>query len=98
MTRIITYEDGTVIKDAVQWGEIVRISAFKRDIFAYDLICFAIQTAEKCIEVGEDMEGWNALIDALPTFVPGMSGEAEWRDKIVRPPFATNWTILYTRS
>lgn len=88
----------SVIKEAVQWGEVVSVFAFKRDVFAYDLICFVFKTGERFVELREDMEGWDALIDALPAYLSGAPGEADWWNKIVQPPFATNWTTLYTRS
>ena len=97
MTRVITYEDGTVVKDAVNWSEVDSVFGFKLDIFAYDLICIGFRVKERWVEVAEDMEGWETLIDALLNYLPGMPCDTDWWEKIVQPPFATNWTTLYTR-
>jgi hypothetical protein len=98
MTRTITYEDdGSVVKDAFTWSDVVRVSAFKRDVFSYDLICFEFETVGGFVEVGEDMEGWRILIDTLPVNLPGILAEDDWFAKVALPPFATNWTTLFTR-
>jgi hypothetical protein len=98
MTRIVTYEDdGSIIRNTFKWNEVVSVFAFKRDIYSYDLIRFAFETAEGCVEVGEDMEGWRTLIDTLPDYLPGILAERDWFEKVALPPFATNWTTLFTR-
>jgi hypothetical protein len=99
MTRTITYEDdGSSIKVSVPWSDVVSVSAFKRDIYTYDLICIALETAEGCLEVNEDMEGWGAMVDALPEHLPGTPDNTEWWEKVALPPFVTNWTTLFTRA
>jgi hypothetical protein len=82
---------------AVQWDGIDKIVAYKRDIFAFDLICLAIVDKDRSFEVSEDMEGWGELIETLSARLPGMPASSAWWDKVAQPPFATNQTILFSR-
>jgi hypothetical protein len=91
-----SYEDGSVSKAEVHWSEVVRLVAYKRDCFAIDLICFGFVTDERFVEVNEEMEGWEALTDALPAYLPGTLDKADWWAKVALPPFATNRTTLFT--
>jgi hypothetical protein len=98
LTVTTRFKDGSTTRAEVLWSEVARIVAFKRDVFAYDMICFGFETAEGCVEVDEEMEGWEEMIDALSSYLPGILGEADWWGKVVQPPFATNPTTLFTRS
>jgi len=92
-----SYEDGSVDKAEVYWSEVVRLVAYKRDCFAIDLICLGLVTDKRFVEVNEEMEGWEGLIDALPTYLPGTLEKADWWEKVAFPAFATNWTTLFTK-
>jgi hypothetical protein len=82
----------------VKWSEVNGIVAFKRDLYSVDLICMGFTTAEGSVEVNEEMEGWEALTDALPLYLPGTPSPADWWNGVVQPPFAANPTILFTSS
>ncbi|MGA3346440.1 MAG: hypothetical protein ABSC76_16390 [Terracidiphilus sp.] len=96
MKRKITYENGEEFIVVTEWSKVTTVSAFKRDLFAYDLICFNFKTAEGSLQVDEEMENFDTLIDALPTYLPGALSKAEWWGIVVNPAFTTNWTTLYT--
>ena len=79
----------------IAWDDIKRIVAYKRDIFAYDLICLAVDFGGNNIELNEEMEGWDALLELLPGRLPGVLPSAEWWKIVALPPLATNLTTLF---
>ena len=91
------WNDGSESSLCVNWRDVTDVSAYKRDLLTTDLICFAISTAEQAIEIHEEMQGWQALIEALPTYLPGMPEQTQWFNTVALPPFATNVTKLFSR-
>ena len=84
------------IRWGVRWQEITRIRGYKRDCLAVDLVCLAIECEDpQAFEVHEEMEGWQALEQALATHFD-LRHEA-WFPIIALPPFATNLTTLWQR-
>lgn len=55
---------------SLQWREVTTALAYKRDIYAMDLICLQFCTAEATIEIHEQMPGWSQLIEQLPSRLP----------------------------
>jgi hypothetical protein len=96
-----SYEDGSVDKEEMKWRDVNWAVAHKKDCYTVDQIRIEFlidEDGKSGVLVTESMEGWEALIDALPTYLPGTLSKADWWDAVVKPAFATNWTILYTRS
>lgn len=97
ITRTTHFSDKSVSTISSKWSEVTAIHAFKRDVFAYDLLCVAITDPEGVIELDEEMEGWENLIEALPSYLPGTLSRADWWEKVAFPTFATNMTTLYSK-
>ena len=91
------FPDGATRFFKATWNEINGAVAYKRDCFAYDLLCIAFSTPDGSFETNEDMEGWKTLIEMLPIYLPGTPRSEEWWEKVVQPPFATNATTLFTK-
>ena len=82
----------------VAWGDVTRVTAFKRDLFSVDLVCLAFDAADgRRVEVDEELPGWVELLDALPRALPGALGREQVLGAVVQPPFATNETVVYSR-
>ena len=83
----------------IAWAEVAKVLAYKRDCYAYDLICIAIADVDDVIriELDEHSDGYQPLMDALPNNLPGCLAPKEWWDRVAQPPFETNWTELYHR-
>jgi hypothetical protein len=96
MSIAVSFNDGSVTKIRIQWPDVVSVFAFKRDVFAHDMICYGFETSEGCVEVNEGMEGWETMIDTLPTYLPGTLDKTDWWYKVVQSAFATNPTTLFT--
>jgi hypothetical protein len=83
----------------VRLQEVTRVIAFKRDQWTVDCICFAFElNGKETIEVSENMEGWAALVDAVPVRLPGALRQEEWWDKVVSPTFEPCLTNIYPRA
>lgn len=82
----------------VAWQDVVRIDAFKRDLYVVDLICLRILLDDNAtVEIDEEMEGWDSLVDNLPEYLPGCERFSEWFDKVAYPPFKPKLTVIYRR-
>jgi hypothetical protein len=73
------------------------VLAYKRDVYAVDLICLGFGNAEQTIEVNEGMRGWSQLIESLPSLLPGTPPPSDWWERVAKPPFAPSVATLYKR-
>jgi hypothetical protein len=83
---------------SLKWDEVNAVVAYKRDVFAFDLVCLGFGTANGAIEVNEEMPGWSQLVEDIPLRLPGMPPFSDSWDLVAQPPFATCVTKLFERS
>lgn len=97
--QCLRFEDGEELQKALVWDEIEEVYAYKRDVFAYDLICIAIvdKTNHIAMEVTEDDKGYRDFIDCLPQYLNGCLSHDEWFWDVVLPAFETNMKYLFRR-
>lgn len=87
------------IQPCILWREVVKVSAYKRDLFSTDLICvFLSRKNETGLEVHEEMNNWMNFLDSLPTHLPGCKPTETWLWSVMTPAFATNFIELFLRS
>ena len=79
------------------WGQVANVFAYKRDLYSVDQICFVIECAEFGIEVREGDEGYESVIAQMERKIPGFPARDQWWETVALPPFATNWTKIYSR-
>jgi hypothetical protein len=96
MTVTYSYQDGSADRGSGKWNDVNSAVAYKRNCLTVDLICLGFVTAESAVVIHEEMEGWEDLIDALPTYLPGTPDHAKWWAKVAFPAFVTNETTLFT--
>lgn len=83
----------------LNWKDIVKLEAFKRDCFAFDLICLAMCLNDNTeVEINEEMKGWLPLVRKLPEYLSGCDEFDEWFDIVSQPPFKENLTVIYRRA
>jgi hypothetical protein len=97
LTLTARHADGSETKTELRWSEVNGVVAYKRDCFALDLICMGFTTGDGAVELNEGMDGWEALIDAVPSLLPGSTSKQEWWGKVAQPPFAPNPTVSFSR-
>jgi len=84
---------------SIAWSDVCSATAFKRDLWSVDCICLHFGRADDTgVEVDEDMAGWNRLMNALPTLLPGCTPHSEWFCVVAYPAFAANPTKIYSVS
>lgn len=85
-------------KQTVAWDSIESATAFKRELFAYDLICVAIEIESgMSVEIDEQMEGWQEFCEGLEAYLPKSLARGEWLNKVMHPAFKPSTTIIYSR-
>lgn len=81
----------------MQWSNVRRAVAFKRDIGMFDCVCLVLSGSDGCgIELNEEMARWNSLVRAMPKHLPGCMDCADWISTVAYPPFATNETEIFS--
>jgi hypothetical protein len=91
----IDVEDPRLGCSKVAWSDLDEIRAFKRDLFAIDLICLVLYCGDEDepVEVHERMQGYKELIEALESRL-GIDVETWWRD-VAFPPFDMNLRTVW---
>lgn len=82
---------------SVEWKNIIKIIAYKEDLFTTDLICLGLHLLndKNTYKLHEEMKQFNlfqeALADNLTLTNP------DWYYDVMQPPFKTNSTIIYQK-
>ena len=91
---LLTTASGELV--SVGWDQIDGIHAFKRDLFAVDLICFMFSVGQRgALEVNEEMAGFHEMLTWLPRKFPGY--DLGWFPKVAFPAFATNHILIWKK-
>lgn len=94
----LTMENERGVRSLV-WDEAISIKAFKRDLWAVDLICLEIELSDgNRMEVNEEMDGWDSLVQKLPEYLPGCTTFGNWFEIVASPAFKLNLTSIFERS
>jgi hypothetical protein len=81
-----------------RWADVQAVVAYKRDVFAFDVICLALEfPGPTSIELNDQMQGWQPFIDSLPLYLDGLPPSDEWVPAVALPAFATNMRVLFRR-
>ncbi len=88
----------SVVAGSLKWNEVKTVLAYKRALYATDLICLGFTSPAGTIEVDEEMQGWSQLVERLPGLLPGTPPLSEWWERVAMPPFAPCVTKLFERA
>jgi hypothetical protein len=84
--------------NSMKWSEVVKVTAFKRDLFAVDLICVFLSKADSSgIETDEDMGGWDEFVKGLPNNLAGCKAWEQWFTEVAFPAFDPKMTEIFNR-
>lgn len=82
----------------IAWKDVVSVEAFKRDLYAVDLICLTFHLRNKtAVEINEEMEGWEPVVEKLPEYLQGCQTFGAWFAGVAFPAFKPNLTVIYRR-
>lgn len=79
----------------INWSEIDKIVAYKKDLVAYDLVVMEIVVGENALKINEETPGWFQMIIKQKEIFETIP--QDWELNIVQPAFAKNYTVLYER-
>ncbi|KPK84883.1 MAG: hypothetical protein AMJ81_04595 [Phycisphaerae bacterium SM23_33] len=84
-------------RTTVHWSDVKEVFAFKRDIFAVDLICIGFRVSDdgRYWEIDEQMSGYEDVLAAATEAFPGL--DPDWWHKVAFPAFKTNLVTLWGR-
>jgi hypothetical protein len=86
-------------ESSIRWADVTSIKTFKRDMFAYDLICIRLESCEQeYVEFDEEDANWQNLMSALPIRLPGCRPWGDWFSEVAFPAFQPNETLLFRRN
>ncbi len=79
------------------WEDVVEIVAFKRDNWAYDVIClgFRLVGTEEFIEIAEDFPGYENFLKVVES---RFTLAEDWWQNVAFPAFQTNWSTIWASS
>ena len=82
-------------KTTVHWSDVKEVFAFKRDLFAVDLICIGFRVSDdgEYWEIDEEMCGYKSIVAAMEKVFAGL--DPDWWEKVAFPPFETNLVTLW---
>lgn len=79
----------------VRWDQILRVTAFKRDLVTTDLLCLLVLLTDGIIEMHEDMPGFTAVEDRLNQTLAPVDG---WKSAVLFPAFEPCALEIFTRA
>ena len=79
----------------VEWAWVESVAAFKRDMLTLEDVWFQLEGAGDPVMVCEDQPGFAEWERKLCERFPSVVG---WRERVIQPPFAENFTVLYRRT
>ena len=80
----------------IKWSEIDKINAYKKDLYAYDLVVMEIICEENTLTINEESPGWFQLVLKLKENFETIP--KDWDMNITQPAFATNFITIYSKS
>ena len=95
LQRTAEFTNGSTCTVHIQWSEVRRVAAFRRDVLTQPVICVAISDPANLVVVDECMEGWQSLLDALAQSVAPAPSFTEWRSNIRSDDADSHWTALF---
>ncbi len=83
------------IKSTIKWSEIDQINAYKKDVYAYDIVLMEIVCGEKTLIINEETPGWFFLVLKLKQVFKEIP--ENWDMEITQPAFRENYTVIYSK-
>ena len=104
MTAIEVTGEGLVLRDAegaavaVRWESVRRVVAYKRDLYATDVIMLAFELDPPAPGLLELSEEWPGFADLFGALEQALGVSPEWYVEIMVPAFEPTPRVLYARA
>jgi hypothetical protein len=96
---VVALKNKDAVPVKIEWTDVAKIEVFKRDVFAFDLICLFLScTNSTVLELDENLKGWDEFIAILPKSLPGCQALNQWWKVVAYPAFATNMTTIFSQA
>jgi hypothetical protein len=95
LRRTAHFTDGSIRAIAMNWADVKRVVAFRRDVLTSAVVSVAVTDTENVVVLDEHMDGWAPLIEGLPRHVALATTFADWLNQAVQEPLSSHWTILF---
>jgi len=85
----------TTHREAMKWGDVREVRAFKEDLYTVDRICwrFCKDDDERAVDVNEEMLGFAELRKSIESRF-GVRDE-DWFQDVAFPAFVENMTVIW---
>jgi len=82
--------DGGTTCRTIPWPEIKTLIAYRRDVYAHDMICMALETTSGAVlELHEQLDGWSQFCEQMQNYLPAAAPNSLWSVKAVAAPIGT---------
>ncbi len=78
-----------------RWSDVCRIASYKLDAITVDVVVVEVLVGDESIRVTDDDHGFWIFVEGFETRL--LNGQRGWRNKVLQPPFAENYTVVYER-
>ena len=96
LRRTAHFTDGSIRTLAINWTTVNRIVAFRRDVLTAPVASVAISDPGNIVVLDEQMQGWPALLESLPSHLTLTPTYPTWLTQATSDdPHSSHWTILF---
>ena len=95
LERTAEFTDGATRAVNMQWPEVRRVAAFRRDVLTSPVLCVAITDPQQVVVLDESMDGWQPLLECISRYLVGEPSFSDWRRRIVDGSAESHWTVLF---
>ncbi|MBX3267128.1 MAG: hypothetical protein KF831_10510 [Acidobacteria bacterium] len=82
----------------VAWDSVDSVFVYKEDLVIVDRIVTLFKLdGDREFSIDEEMEGWKALVDALPMYLPNCRDFADWFMEVAFPAFEPKPALIFKR-
>jgi hypothetical protein len=95
LRRTARFTDGSTGAVQMQWSDVRRVAAFRRDVMTQAVLCVAVTDSSQVVVLDEGMEGWDGLLKELSKHLSESASFTQWRESIQTESQDSYWTALF---
>ena len=98
LRRTAHFTDGSIRTLTINWADVTRVVAFRRDVVTTPVTAIAVSDANNIVVLDEPMQGWAALLEAVSARIALAPTFSDWLTQAgggSHDPQSSHWTILF---